>query len=416
MKTSTLLASTGVLALPQRTLQPLLVLLPKTSRPFHTSRPLLVSNFKTRMKRLKRQLEKETNPGKIQKLEKRKELLSMEFQLKSDLPPHKTFGSALTSPGPAPGPSYAGLSGIERLDVQIARETDFHKRRQLGLRKVQLQVRQAARKPDPLAPGLEGLDRIEKLGVKIAEETNPDRVRVLEAKRERLLAEKAAKTSRERNISEVFASPSWSVKALLPSSTSSSSFFSSLFSPSTSSSPSSDEDPTITPETLHHLLRLSALPPPANATEQAAMLATLQTQLHFVRDIQTVDTTGIEPLHVIRDETVETVDKIVQARKGVLNKALAAETRVGFHARPRRVPGGATSSQSAPWQEDEEEEDEDEDEVNGQDEEQLTKRSGITTLSAKQYKKEEALVEMATRARRERGYFVVEGGKTKRGE
>ena len=35
------------------------------------------------------------------------------------------------------------------------------------------------------------------------------------------------------------------------------------------------------------------------------MLATLTSQLHFLRHIQAVDTSGVEPLRSLRDETVE---------------------------------------------------------------------------------------------------------------
>lgn len=35
------------------------------------------------------------------------------------------------------------------------------------------------------------------------------------------------------------------------------------------------------------------------------MLSTLDSQIHFVRDVQSVDTTGVAPLRSIRDETEE---------------------------------------------------------------------------------------------------------------
>ncbi|KAL8753694.1 MAG: hypothetical protein Q9184_005348 [Pyrenodesmia sp. 2 TL-2023] len=77
----------------------------------------------------------------------------------------------------------------------------------------------------------------------------------------------------------------------------------SLTSPS-HTSPSSTT--TITPQTLNHLLRLSALPLPTSTAEQEKMLQDLHSQLAFVRAVQDVDIPeGIEPLQCVRDETEE---------------------------------------------------------------------------------------------------------------
>lgn len=57
---------------------------------------------------------------------------------------------------------------------------------------------------------------------------------------------------------------------------------------------------------LHHLLRLSALPPPTESEQESKMLATLRSQIAFVREMQTVDTTGVSPLRRISDETTAT--------------------------------------------------------------------------------------------------------------
>ena len=62
---------------------------------------------------------------------------------------------------------------------------------------------------------------------------------------------------------------------------------------------------TISQQQLHRLLRLSALPLPTSADEEAKMLNTLSSQLNFVRVIQLVDTTGVQPLQNIRDETTQ---------------------------------------------------------------------------------------------------------------
>jgi Asp-tRNA(Asn)/Glu-tRNA(Gln) amidotransferase C subunit len=86
-------------------------------------------------------------------------------------------------------------------------------------------------------------------------------------------------------LEQLLAEPTWSVESLLP--------------------PKAQplDAPQITSQQLHHLLRLSALPPPENAGHEKKMLETLTAQLHFVGKIQEVDTTGVEPLRAIRDET-----------------------------------------------------------------------------------------------------------------
>lgn len=121
----------------------------------------------------------------------------------------------------------------------------------------------------------------------------------------------------------ILSRPTWSVRSLLPQ---------------------NDEDATgqesrITPTQLRHLLRLSALPPPASASEEARMIAVLQSQLRFVRDVQAVDAAaaaeGVAPLTSIRDETRE---GLAEATVGVeqLRGALSEEVAVGRARRPRR--------------------------------------------------------------------------------
>lgn len=118
---------------------------------------------------------------------------------------------------------------------------------------------------------------------------------------------------------EELSKPTWSIRSLLPS--------------------TSDADaPTITPSQLRHLLRLSALPPPSDPEDEAAMIATLQSQLHFVRAIQQVDTTGVEPLRSVHDETEA---GLKEATIGIeqLKSALNAEEVKGHCRRPRRKRG-----------------------------------------------------------------------------
>ncbi|KAI2471789.1 hypothetical protein F4781DRAFT_77292 [Annulohypoxylon bovei var. microspora] len=122
-----------------------------------------------------------------------------------------------------------------------------------------------------------------------------------------------------QDLETILSKPSWSVRSLLPSSASN----------STASSP------TITPQTLQHLLRLSALPPPKSAEEEAKMLSTLESQLQFVRAVRAVDTTGVEPLRAIRDETAEGMREQTIGL-GQLKEALAKEDIVGHARRPRR--------------------------------------------------------------------------------
>ncbi|RTE83412.1 hypothetical protein BHE90_002082 [Fusarium euwallaceae] len=112
--------------------------------------------------------------------------------------------------------------------------------------------------------------------------------------------------------------PTWSVRSLLPS------------------SPSSAPAETITPTQLHHLLRLSALPLPPTPADEAAMINTLQNQLQFVRAVQRVDTSGVEPLRAIRDET-DAAHGEATIGLADLDKALSSEVLVGHYQRARRV-------------------------------------------------------------------------------
>ncbi|KAI5856068.1 hypothetical protein BZA05DRAFT_225752 [Tricharina praecox] len=104
--------------------------------------------------------------------------------------------------------------------------------------------------------------------------------------------------------------PSWSVASLLPPSPTSSTSSTSPSSPSTSppltstSTPSTLTTPTITPQTLHHLLRLSALPPPPTPSATASLLSSLHAHLHFIQSMQCVDTTGVSALSRVEDEVV----------------------------------------------------------------------------------------------------------------
>lgn len=109
--------------------------------------------------------------------------------------------------------------------------------------------------------------------------------------------------------------PAWSLRSLLPSST---------------------PTHTVTSSQLHHLLRLSALPPPSSPADEERLLADLHAQLHFVRAVQAVDTTGVRPLVSVRDESDEgRREKVVGL--GSMREALEKEEVVGTrHPRIRR--------------------------------------------------------------------------------
>jgi Asp-tRNA(Asn)/Glu-tRNA(Gln) amidotransferase C subunit len=119
------------------------------------------------------------------------------------------------------------------------------------------------------------------------------------------------------NVDELLSKPSWSVASLLPKENTS--------------------DPLeISSKQLRHLLKLSALPPPKDDSEETRMLTTLSSQLHFVKEIQKADTTGVEPLQSLRDETAEG-EQNAELGLEALKEALAAEdVRGKFHPRIRR--------------------------------------------------------------------------------
>lgn len=180
-------------------------------------------------------------------------------------------------------------------------------------------------------------------------------------------------------LHQVFAHPTWSIRSsLLPTTQAQ----------TQAQTQAEEPDPEITPQTLAHHLRLAALPPPASPREEARLLATLRTQLRFVRAVQAVtEAAAVEPLRAIRDETAAGA---AEATVGLdaLRGALGRETRFGFRGRPRRSrASGAVSGGEA-----------------------------RSEAEGRERSDEERLVERATAARRERGYYVVESGKAKGGD
>ena len=126
-------------------------------------------------------------------------------------------------------------------------------------------------------------------------------------------------TASPMDVSAVLSKPTWSVRSLLPA-----------------ESTSTDTPEAITRSQLHHLLRLSALPLPSTPEEEADMISDLQSQLHFVRDIQRVDVSGVEPLRAIRDETEAGIMEATVGLKDVQD-VLDEEVPFGRARRPRRV-------------------------------------------------------------------------------
>ncbi|PVI03231.1 hypothetical protein DM02DRAFT_640805 [Periconia macrospinosa] len=106
--------------------------------------------------------------------------------------------------------------------------------------------------------------------------------------------------------------PTWSVESLLPNKA------------------QSADAPKISSKQLHHLLRLSALPLPETPEEEAKMLDTLSAQLHFVGEIQQVDTKDVTPLRAIRDET-KAAEKEQTITLETLKDAFAQEKVIGKH-------------------------------------------------------------------------------------
>lgn len=67
------------------------------------------------------------------------------------------------------------------------------------------------------------------------------------------------------------------------------------------------------------------------------MLRTLESQIHFVQEMQRVDTTGVEPLRSIRDESPAAV-KETTIGLDQLKDAFAKERVSGRRRRVQRVP------------------------------------------------------------------------------
>ena len=79
------------------------------------------------------------------------------------------------------------------------------------------------------------------------------------------------------------------------------------------------------------------------------MLKTLSSQLHFVREIQQVDTQGVPPLRALRDETIA-AEKEQEISMDSLKEALAREEVIGkHHKRIRRKTDPVNAKDAEHW-------------------------------------------------------------------
>jgi Asp-tRNA(Asn)/Glu-tRNA(Gln) amidotransferase C subunit len=100
---------------------------------------------------------------------------------------------------------------------------------------------------------------------------------------------------------------------------------------------------------LRHLLKLSALPPPKDDHDEAKMLKTLSSQLHFVKEIQEADTTGVQPLQSLRDETAQGEQDAELGLEALKEALVAEDVRGRFHPRIRRRRGDPQSTKKDEW-------------------------------------------------------------------
>jgi Asp-tRNA(Asn)/Glu-tRNA(Gln) amidotransferase C subunit len=124
-------------------------------------------------------------------------------------------------------------------------------------------------------------------------------------------------------VASCLSEPSWSVKTLIPD-------------------PAQEpKTATVTPKQLHHLLRLSALPQPSSKAEEEEMLKTLESQIHFVKEVQSIDTTDVAPLRSICDESAEAREENT-IHLSDLKEALSKERTVGRNRRIERTASEQT--------------------------------------------------------------------------
>jgi Asp-tRNA(Asn)/Glu-tRNA(Gln) amidotransferase C subunit len=88
---------------------------------------------------------------------------------------------------------------------------------------------------------------------------------------------------------------------------------------------------------------------PRSDDEEREMLETLFSQLRFVQEVQSVDTTGVEPLQSLRDETTAG-EQEAEIGLATLKEALAQEdVRGTHHRRIRRRPDLSAGEHAESW-------------------------------------------------------------------
>jgi Asp-tRNA(Asn)/Glu-tRNA(Gln) amidotransferase C subunit len=109
------------------------------------------------------------------------------------------------------------------------------------------------------------------------------------------------------------------------------------------------ESNEVSSKQLRHLLKLSALPPPKDDSEETKMLTTLSSQLHFVKEIQKANTTGVQPLQSLRDETSQGEQEAELGLEAMREALAAEEVRGMFHPRIRRRRGATSATKKDEW-------------------------------------------------------------------
>lgn len=133
-----------------------------------------------------------------------------------------------------------------------------------------------------------------------------------------------AQEERHIDVEQLLSTPTWSVDSLIPS------------------TDRKKAGSQVSSSQLRHLLKLSALPSPKDDHEEAKLLETLSAQLHFVREIQKVDTAGVAPFCGVRDETA-TGEQEAELGLAAMQDAVAKEeTRGKHHRRIRRTRDGGS--------------------------------------------------------------------------
>lgn len=102
--------------------------------------------------------------------------------------------------------------------------------------------------------------------------------------------------------------------------------------------------PSLSSATISHLLRLSALPAPADVNAERVMTDTLDKQLHLVNAVAAVDTTDVPPLRALIDDSQSArQENIIELHHPEIQDVLSRESYLGRAGRimrnhSRKVP------------------------------------------------------------------------------